>query len=63
MDRGAWWATVHGITESDVTEHLTHIPRGLREQALHLRGESHFKGQKRLCQDPEARARSLHLRN
>ena len=19
MDRGAWWATVHGITESDVT--------------------------------------------
>ena len=20
-DRGAWWATVHGATESDVTEH------------------------------------------
>ena len=19
MDRGAWWATVHGVTESDVT--------------------------------------------
>ena len=23
MDRGAWWATVHGITESNTTEPLT----------------------------------------
>ena len=23
MDRGAWWAAVHEITESDVTEQLT----------------------------------------
>ena len=23
-DRGAWWATVHGITESDTVEQLTH---------------------------------------
>ena len=23
MDRGAWWATVHGIAESNVTEQLT----------------------------------------
>ena len=22
MDRGTWWATVHGITESDTTEQL-----------------------------------------
>ena len=22
MDRGAWWATVHGVTELDVTEHV-----------------------------------------
>ena len=23
MDRGAWWATVHKISESDMTEQLT----------------------------------------
>ena len=23
MDRGVWWATVHGVTESDTTEQLS----------------------------------------
>ena len=22
MDRGTWWATVHGVTESDTTKHI-----------------------------------------
>ena len=25
MDRGAWWATGHGVTESDMTEWLTYM--------------------------------------
>ena len=25
MYRGAWWATIHEVTESDTTKQLTHI--------------------------------------
>ena len=25
MDRGAWWAIVHGVPESDIAEQLTHL--------------------------------------
>ena len=25
MDRGAWWATVHGVTVSDMTEATQHV--------------------------------------
>ena len=25
MDRGAWWTTVHAVSESDMTEQLTHF--------------------------------------
>ena len=28
MDRGAWWATVHGIPELDMTIVTEHTPRG-----------------------------------
>ena len=31
MDRGAWWSTVHGVAELDMTEQLTppHPQQGL----------------------------------
>ena len=37
MDRGAWWATVHGVTELDMTEQLR---VSLFTRPLHLRAQA-----------------------
>ena len=40
MDRGTWWTTVHGVTESDMTRHTQfpvdgdHVQKGALEDAL-----------------------------
>ena len=35
MDRGAWWATVQGVAESDLTEQLS-----LHFSSLHKNGQT-----------------------
>ena len=42
MDRGAWWATVHGVTESNTTEHThTHT-----QSSIPTSGYTHLKEMK-----------------
>ena len=51
MDRGAWQATVHGITEqSDMTSQLNNKLRGGRGKMERTPSEEHFnlKGRKKL---------------
>ena len=33
MDRGAWWVTIHGVTELDVTNDLRGFPGGSEVKA------------------------------
>ena len=48
MDRGAWWATVHGVAESDMTEQLTQLSgASLLHFPILLFGECH--GQRSLA--------------
>ena len=35
MDRGAWWATVHSVTESDMTEATQHACKHLTYLTLY----------------------------
>ena len=47
MDRGAWWATAHGVAELDTTEHTqsmwTQVDRNRRRP---LRGKNSEKEEK-----------------
>ena len=40
MDRGAWWATVHGVTELDTTEWQTHTQQVAKLLELQLQLQS-----------------------
>ena len=31
LERGAWWATAHGVAELDTTERLPHTHKGIKE--------------------------------
>ena len=41
MDRGAWWIIVHGVTELDMTEHLSMAACTSNVTRNHTENESH----------------------
>ena len=51
MDRGAWWAIVHGVTESDRTQQLKMMSKGreggVSGQALRKGGQGKVMGSPR----------------
>ena len=40
MDRGAWWATVHGLTELDTTEHTVLLGISTVQKSEHTKSDS-----------------------
>ena len=47
MDRGAWWTTVHGVRESDMTARLIHKLEFIRKN---FRGVKDLKGKNSIFQ-------------
>ena len=54
MDRGTWWATVHGVTEVAVTEHVRALRHVCVNICLCLKHSSHH-----FRSDPSPTSRSL----
>ena len=62
MDRGDWWATVHGVTVSDMTERLTkhtfcRAPVCIATNAYSSLGPAHYSGISYMKQDTPNQAK------